>query len=70
MVPARCAKSCLREHHFYNRFSRGATLVDDIYKNASNHQHRIIISLAIRILHEHVPGKNESFERILEPQHD
>ena len=59
-----------REHHFYNRFSRGATLADEIYKNVSNDQHHIIISLG----HTHsawkILGENESVELILEPQHD
>ena len=35
-----------REHHFYNSFSRGATLANEIYKKTLNYQHRIILALA------------------------
>ena len=34
-----------REHHFYNRVSRGATLVNEIYKKVSNYKNRFLISL-------------------------
>ena len=59
-----------REHHLYNNVSRGATLVNEIYKNAYIYQHRIIISLGHTYSAGEILGNNERVERIIAPQHD
>ena len=59
-----------RKHHFYNNCSRRAN-----WPMTYTTKHRIIniassLPQAILILHEQILGENESFENILEPQHD